>query len=77
MAESTESVRGDKTTREKDQKEIIDWSGRRFVPPRVTSLPAVSTDLIDGEIVVLSKPSGDNEMYLFDFDQQQWVTVGP
>lgn len=78
MAEQTESVRGDKGTREVKGQEVNDWSGRRVVLPTGTSLPAITNDLRDGEVFVKTPGSGTNpQMYVFDEDINNWVTVGP
>lgn len=77
MAEASESVRVDQQVREQKQKEITDWGGRRFVPPKGTTLPPVTNDLIDGELFMLVKGAGINQLYQFDESQDNWTTVGP
>jgi hypothetical protein len=75
MAEETESVRKDSAERQLKQKEIVDWSGKRFVLPRGTTLPATG---LPGEVFVLQRdtPLHDQE-YIFDDEYNNWVTVGP
>lgn len=75
MAEQTESVRKDSSERQLNQKEVVDWSGKRFVLPRGTTLPPVAGAL-PGEIAVLIKDAGRDQLYQFDQSQNNWVTVG-
>lgn len=77
MAETTESVRSDAATRTKDQKELVDWGGRRLVIPKGTTLPAITDDLIEGEVFLLVKSAASNQIYTFDSGINNWVTVGP
>ena len=74
MAETTESVRRDSAKRGVEQKEIDDWSGRRVVLPRGTTLPATG---LPGEAFVLIKAGAQNQLYTYDDGMGQWVTVGP
>lgn len=81
MAEQSESVRGDAPTREIKQKEIVDWSGRRVILPRGTTLPAISVSRIVGEVFVLERSGARDQLYIYDEDvsggNPNWVTVGP
>lgn len=75
MAEETEKVRGDQGKREIEQREILDWSGKRVVLPRGTTLPSTG---LPGEVFVKENthPTAD-DLYIFDSDRNNWVTVGP
>ncbi len=75
MAEEIESVRIDSATRDLKQKEIRDWSGKRFVPPRGTTLPAV-IGALPSEMFVLIKSGGIDQLYIFDESLNNWSTVG-
>ena len=77
MAETTESVRKDSAKREIEERAVVDWSGKRFVLPRGTTLPTTSGRL-PGEVFVLQKGSPNpDQMYIFDDTVNNWVTVGP
>lgn len=76
MAETKESIRGDSAQRQIEGKQINDWSGKRFVPPRGTTLPAISTAL-PGELFVLVKDADIDQLYIFDNSVNNWSTVGP
>lgn len=75
MAEETESVRKDSAKRQIDQRQIIDWSGKRIILPRGTTLPASG---LPAEVFVKENtaPIPDN-LYIWDDDMGNWVTVGP
>lgn len=75
MAEETESVRKDSADRNVRTKEILDWSGKRVVLPRGTTLPTTG---LPAEVFVKENtaPTPDN-MYIWDSDMNNWVTVGP
>lgn len=77
MTETSESVRVDAPTREQKQKAITDWSGRRFAPPNGTTLPAITDELIEGEIFVLINSGASDQLYIYDKGINNWVTVGP
>lgn len=74
MAETTESVRRDSAVRQIKQKEIQDWSGKRVILPRGTTLPASG---LDGEMFVKIVAAGHNQLYTYDEEINNWVTVGP
>ena len=74
MTETTESVRQDSSKRGIEKKEIDDWSGRRVVLPRGTTLPATG---LPGEVFVLENASGIDDLYIWDDSMNNWVTVGP
>lgn len=76
MAEETESVRGDSASREVKQKEILDWSGKRVVLSRGTTLPAI-TGALPGETFILQRVGASDQLYIFDDGQNNWITVGP
>jgi len=76
MSATTESVRGDAVDRQIERKQIKDWSGKRLVLPRGTTLPAVGTAL-SGEVFVLIKDAGVDQLYIFDDSVNNWSTVGP
>ncbi len=75
MAEETESVRKDSAERQLKEKEIVDWSGKRLVLPRGTTLPASG---LPGEVFIKQNthPVAD-DLYIYDDDRGNWVTVGP
>ena len=73
MTETTESVRKDSAKRGADKKEIIDWSGKRVVLPRGTTLPATG---LPSEIFVRLQ-AGEDQLFIFDGGLDRWVTVGP
>lgn len=75
MAEETESVRKDSAERQLKQKETVDWSGKRFVPPRGTTLPTTG---LPNEVFVLQRTSPlKDQLYMYDEEYNNWVTVGP
>lgn len=75
MAEETESIRQDSSERQLKQKETVDWSGKRFVLPRGTTLPPAG---LPGEVFVLQKTSPlRDQLYIFDDEYNNWSTVGP
>lgn len=75
MTETVESIRKDSAVRQVQQKEIVDWSGKRFVPPRGTTLPAMG---LPGEIFVLERTSPlRDQVYMWDAEYNNWSTVGP
>lgn len=75
MAEQTERIRKDSSERQLNQKEIVDWSGKRFVPPRGTTLPA-TVGALPGELFALIKDAARDQLYQFDASENNWVTVG-
>lgn len=78
MTENSENIRVDSQTREDKQRGVTDWGGRRFIAPKGTTLPAVTDDLIDGEVFVLIRGAGlKPQFYLFDEGLNKWSTVGP
>ena len=77
MAENTESVRVDRAKRQIEEREAVDWSGKRFVLPRGTTLPSI-TGRFPGETFVLERSNPDpDQLYIFDSSRNNWVTVGP
>ncbi len=74
MAEETESIRKDSAKRQVDPKTVNDWSGRRFIPPKGSTLPA---DGIDGEVFMLIKDAAPNQLYQYDESEGHWSTIGP
>lgn len=74
MAEVTESIRQDKAKKGASQKQLEDWSGRRMILPKGTTLPA---DGIAGEVFVLIKDSSHDQMYIWDDSLDKFITVGP
>ncbi len=74
MAEETESVRQDTASRRVTPKQIQDWGGRRVILPKGTTLPAEG---VSGEVFVLIKDAGIDQMYIFDESESHWSTVGP
>jgi hypothetical protein len=77
MAENTENVRGDSGVREDKGKQSTNWSGRKFVLPRGTTLPAVTAERESAEVFVLQKTGASDQLYIFDTGINNWVTVGP
>lgn len=71
---TSESVREDSASRQIEQKQVYDWGGKRFVPPRGVTLPAVG---LPGEVFVLVRGSLPDQLYLYDDDASSWSTVGP
>lgn len=74
MSESSESVRADSAQRQVQQKQINDWSGKRFVPPRGTVLPATG---LPGELFTLIRDADKDQLYIYDESEGNWSTVGP
>ena len=74
MAEESESVRRDSSEREIKGKEVIDWSGKRMVLPRGTTLPSSPRP---SEVFVKTDASGTDKLLIFDESLDHWVTVGP
>lgn len=74
MAEEIESVRKDSASRDLKQKEVIDWSGKRVVLPRGTTLP---TDGLPDEVFVKQRDSAEDQLFIRDEDLNRWVTIGP
>lgn len=74
MTETTESVRRDSAIRQIREKEIQDWSGKRVILPRGTTLPATG---LPGEVFVKIEEAGIDNLYIFDESVNNWVTVGP
>lgn len=77
MTESTENVRKDAGVREDKQKQVTDWGGRRFVLPKGTTLPAITDDLIEGEVFIKVRAGASDQLYIFDKGINNWTTVGP
>ena len=75
MAEQTESVRIDRAKRELEQRQVGDWSGKRIVLPRGTTLPASG---FPSEVFVLQRGSPNpDQLFIWDDTVTNWVTVGP
>lgn len=74
MAEQTESVRVDRAKRELEGRQRMAWGGKRVVLPLGTTLPATGET---GEVFVLKKAAGVDQVYIFDESVNNWVTVGP
>ena len=74
MAEVTESIRKDSARRKVDDRQINDWSGRRLILPRGTTLP---TEGLPGEVFVKINDASKDQMYIWDDDYSKFVTVGP
>lgn len=74
MTEESESVRVDRAKREIEGRERMSWGGKRVVLPNGTSLPSTGET---GEVFVLKKTAGIDQMYIFDESVNNWVTVGP
>ncbi len=74
MTETTESVRRDSAARQIEQKEKVDWSGKRLVLPRGTTLPASG---LPGEVFVKIVDAGTDKLVIWDNGLDHWVTVGP
>lgn len=74
MAEETESVRVDRAKRELEERERMNWSGKKVVLPKGTTLPSTGES---GEVFVLVKNAASDQMYIFDESINNWVTVGP
>lgn len=75
MAEETEAVRVDRSKRQLEQRERVNWGGKRFVIPQGTTLP---TGGEDGEIFKLNRASPlRDQLYIFDGEYNNWSTVGP
>ncbi len=72
--ETTESIRRDSAVRQIEQKEVQDWSGKRVVLPRGTTLPATG---LEGEMFVKVYDSDTNHLCMWDKYLDHWVTVGP
>lgn len=71
---TTESVRADSAKRGIDERQVYDWSGKRFVLPRGVTLPAVG---LPGEVFTLVRASLPDQLYIFDEDADSWSTIGP
>ena len=76
MAEESENVRRDRAERELRGKQVVDWSGKRVVLPRGTTLPPIP-GAFPGEMFVLQRAGNLDQLYLFDDGVNNWVTVGP
>jgi len=74
MTEETESIRRDSSIRSIRQMEVTDWSGKRVVLPRGTTLPSVARP---SEVYVKVNDSGTDKLCIFDGNLDHWVTVGP
>ena len=74
MAESTESVRVDKGKRQIEERETMDWGGKAVILPRGSTLPPSG---IAGQVYVLTKAAGTDQLYIYDESVNNWVTVGP
>lgn len=72
MAEETESVRKDSSARQLEKKDIVDWSGKRLVLPRGTTLPPSGRA---GEIFVRTFVGGAI-LSVWDDSAEHWSTVG-
>lgn len=74
MTEETESVRGDTRSREVNEKQTKDWSGKRFILPRGSSFPSPGSP---GELFVLSRGSAEDQLYMWQHNEGRFATVGP
>ena len=74
MSESKQSIRRDSAARQIQEKEIVDWSGKRFVPPRGTTLPASG---LPAEIFVKVNAAAEDQLFVWDSNLDRWVTIGP
>jgi len=74
MTESSESVRIDSAVRQIQQKQVQDWSGKRVVLPRGATLP---TSGLSGEVFIKIVAAGNDELYIWDENVDDWVKVGP
>ena len=74
MTTSSESVRRDSAARQIEQKEKVDWSGKRVVMPRGTTLPASG---LPGEVFVKVVAAGTDKWCVWDSNLDHWVTIGP
>ncbi len=74
MTETIESMRGDSAARQVEGKEINDWSGKRVVLPRGTTLPASG---LSGEVFVKINDAAADQMFVRDNNLDRWVTIGP
>ena len=74
MAEEIESVRKDSSARQLEEKEIIDWSGKRLVLPRGTTLPSSPRP---AEIFTVIKDADTDQVMIYDESLSQWLTIGP
>ena len=74
MTETTESVRKDSSARQLEEKEIVDWSGKRFVPPRGTTLPSNPRE---SELFVKIVGGGRDKLLMYDAGIGSFQTVGP
>lgn len=72
MPEEIESVRKDSAERQIEQKQINDWSGKRVVLPRGTTLPPTG---LPAEVFVLVDNSGRDKLYIYDESAGDWSTV--
>lgn len=71
---TSESVRADSAKRGIDDRQVYDWGGKRFVPPRGVTLPAVG---LPGEVFTLIRNGAPDQLYIFDEDSDNWSTIGP
>ncbi len=76
MAETNESVRKDSQRREDKQMAVTDWGGRRFIPPRGSTLPTVDGTQVDGEVFMYTGGS-KLQLYVYDETAGNWSTIGP
>ena len=74
MSESQESVRRDSAARQIEHKEVVDWSGKRFVLPRGTTLPASG---LSGEVFLKVNAAAEDQLFVRDNNLDRWVTIGP
>ncbi len=74
MTETIESMRRDSAARQVEGKEKVDWGGKKFVPPRGTTLPASG---LPGEVFLKINAAARDQLFLRDGDLDRWVTVGP
>lgn len=70
IAEEIESVRKDSAVRQIQQKQINDFSGKRFILPRVTALPTVG---LPSEVVVLIVAGSSDKLYIWDDGASAWI----
>ena len=71
--EYSESVRKDTANRKADEKQINDWSGKRVVLPRGTTLPTTG---FPGEVFVLIRSGQKDQVYIYDDGLSKFATVG-
>lgn len=72
MAEETESRRVDRSKRELEQRQRVNWGGKRFVVPHGTTLPSTGEA---GEIFI--RDTNPPVMVTWNDTTDSWSTVGP